>query len=282
MEPVRRAALPQLTDRLSLGQRGLRVSPVCLGLVASPEIVVAAFEAGINFFFVSADMHWPVYEPLRKGLAALLTQGKVPREQVVVAGVSYLQQPEFCSAPFAELLSAMPELGRLDVLIAGGAYESDVSQRFPVFRGHRVREFVGAHAIGASFHDRRAALNAINDSAVDIAFVRYNANHPGAEHDLFPHLAAPRSTLVFNFTSTQGFVPPDRVTRAIGGDDVWCPTITDHYRLALSHSAVDGILCALGRVDDVAELHDALQRGVLSSAECEHLISLADFCVSAS
>src|SRR5436190_890300 len=63
----RRAALPRMTDRLDLGSKGLRVSPFCLGRVKSPDTVLAAFDAGINFFFVTADMHWPGYENLREG-----------------------------------------------------------------------------------------------------------------------------------------------------------------------------------------------------------------------
>ncbi len=44
-----------MADRLALGERGVRVSPFCLGLVRSPEKVGAAFDAGLNFFFVTAD-----------------------------------------------------------------------------------------------------------------------------------------------------------------------------------------------------------------------------------
>ena len=52
-----------------------------------------------NFFFLSADMHWSLYEPLRRGLAALLARGGGIRDDIVVAGVSYVGQPEFCVAP---------------------------------------------------------------------------------------------------------------------------------------------------------------------------------------
>ena len=74
----------RLTDRLVLGE-GLEVSPVCLGMVDDPKTVAAAYEAGINFFFVTADMHWPLYSPLREGLKRLLKQKRV-RERIVVCG----------------------------------------------------------------------------------------------------------------------------------------------------------------------------------------------------
>src|SRR5262249_5979393 len=102
-----RTALPRLTDRLPLGSAGLRVSPVCLGIVGEPATVPAAFDAGVNFFFVTADMHWPLYESARRGLADLLARVRGVREQVVVAGVCYPTQPEFCSMPFQELVAAV-------------------------------------------------------------------------------------------------------------------------------------------------------------------------------
>ena len=35
----------------------------------------AAFDAAINCFFVSTDMHWPFYEQPRRGLKLLLARG---------------------------------------------------------------------------------------------------------------------------------------------------------------------------------------------------------------
>ncbi|SRR6266550_8217075 len=68
----RRLALPKANDRLPLGKTGLTVSPFCFGRTASADTVVAAYEAGINFFFVTADLHWPFYDGIRRGLAKLL------------------------------------------------------------------------------------------------------------------------------------------------------------------------------------------------------------------
>src|SRR6266540_1673365 len=71
-----RLTLPKLTDRLTLGEDGLRVSPFCLGLVGSDDTACAAFDSGINFFFLSADLHWPLYESARLGLEKLLARGR--------------------------------------------------------------------------------------------------------------------------------------------------------------------------------------------------------------
>src|SRR5438105_15757078 len=34
---------------------------------ARPDTVLRAFDRGMNFFFVTADMHWPYYEGMRQG-----------------------------------------------------------------------------------------------------------------------------------------------------------------------------------------------------------------------
>ena len=77
----------------------MRVSPICVGAVDDPRTVEAAFEAGINFFFVTTDMHWPVYEATRRGLRALFRARPGVRDAVVGAGVCYPTQAVFNAMP---------------------------------------------------------------------------------------------------------------------------------------------------------------------------------------
>jgi hypothetical protein len=205
--PARRNALPQLRDRLVLGQTGLAVSPICLGMVEDPAAIEVAFDAGINFFFLSGDLHWPAYDASRRGLAALLRRGLGMRDQIVVAVASYFTQREFTRGPFLELLDAMPRLQRIDVIVIGGTYRDDFAVRRTIYRNFLHRSEFGARGLGASFHDRDAAVTAINDEAVDVAFVRYNPAHPAAGTDLFPRLR-PSSTRIFNFKNTVGYLAP--------------------------------------------------------------------------
>ena len=271
--PQTRATLPKLTDRLPLGD-GLEVSPICLGMVDSPEVVTAAYDAGINFFFVTADMHWPLYEPVRRGLAKLLERRGV-RDRIVVCATAYVTQPDFCEMPFEELLGAVPGLERLDVLCAGGVYAADYSGRLPVYRRHRDTGFVGCRAIASSFHERQVARLAIEHELVDLAFVRFNAGHPGAMQDLFPALPARRRTRVFNFKTVDGWVAPSRLD-ALGLDaDSWRPHPTDHYRFAFSQPDLDGALIALGRPQHVRDLADALAAGPLDESAQRYLMTLA-------
>ena len=272
---ARRATLPRPTDRLPLGRSGLTVSPFCLGQVRDPATVLAAFDAGINFFFVTADMHWPLYEPLRRGLVQLLKRRRGIRDRIVVAAAAYATQPEFCWWPFREVLGAVPGLGRVDVTVAGGAYGYELHRRLPVYREHVRQEHVGARAIGVSFHDRKAARDAVKASTVDIAFVRYNASHPGARKEIYPHISVRHKTLLYGFTSTDGFVAPRRVRELGLANDFWRPAITDGYRFALTPPQVNGVLCSLSTPREVEALGRALEHGPLDAEEEQYLVDLA-------
>jgi hypothetical protein len=271
-----RRSLPCPADRLPLGTGGLQVSPFCLGIVGAPATVTAAFDAGVNFFFVSADMHWPLYEATRQGLAELLARGRGVRDQVVVAGVCYPTQPEFCTMPFEELIAAVPGLGRLDVLLAGGAYGGEFGRRQPVYAEHRRRGSFGNRATGATFHDRQAAREALNETALDISFIRYNPGHAGARRDVFPHLPQAPRPLLYGFKSTSGYVSPARMASlGLPGPDYWHPAITDHYRFALTPRQMDGLLIALRTPAEVAALAAAMEQGLLTEEEEAYLMDVA-------
>jgi hypothetical protein len=273
---ARRTELPRPADRLPLGGDGLEVSPFCLGMVGDPAVIPAAFDAGINFFFVSADMHWPLYEQTRRGLADLLARGGGVREQVVVAAVCYPTQPEFCSMPFVELVEAVPGLKTLDVLLAGGAYGWEFDRRMPAYADHRANRFLGNRAVGATFHDRVAAREAILDRQVDVAYVRYNPGHAGARDDVYGQLPDRPRPPLFGFKSTYGYVPPARMAElGLSAPQYWHPAVTDHYRFALTPPEMDGLLIALRAPAEVAELADALNRGGLSEEEEDYLTAVA-------
>jgi hypothetical protein len=272
--------MPRLTDRLPLGAGGLQVSPICIGIVADERVIPAAFEAGINFFFISADMHWPLYEATRRGVRELLATNPAARGELVLGVVAYVTQPEFCFYPFQEVLDELGNAERIDLTIAGGCYGYEIERRLPIYEQHRATGHVGCRAIGATFHDRKAALATVNANTVDIAYVRSNVLHAGAHADLFPHVTprgAGRSTLLYNFKSTDGCVFDDAEFAALGlGEDYWRPHPTDYYRFAFSAPALDGILCALPAPSAVRELDDALAKGPLDDNDREYLIDLAD------
>jgi hypothetical protein len=275
MPGLPRTTLPKLTDRLALSNTDMRVSPFCLGMVTEEDTVCAAFDAGINFFFLTGDLHWPYYERSRRGLEKLFARGSNIRDQVVVAVASYVTQPDFCGVVLHEVVAAVAGLEFVDVAIAGGAYSWEFLRRLRVYLDIRNQNLEGVKAIGATFHDRRAALVAVNDSLVDIAFSRYNPSHPGAKTDLFPHLTQSPSTLFYNFNSTLGAVSPDRYAALGLNDDYWQPSVTDYYRFALTKPELDGVLCSPKSPQEVDALVRALEQGPLDEDEEEYLVDLA-------
>lgn len=270
-----RTALPQFRDRRELGEARLNVSPFCLGAVSSEDTISAAFDHGINFFFLTADMHWPVYEKTRRGLAKLLSRTGHIRDEIIVAVASYVTQSEFCRTQFAEVISSINGLQRIDIAVIGGAYGSELCNRVSIYQDHRRRRYCGIHAIGASFHDRGAALLATNHRLVDISFVRYNPAHPGAREDLLPALVGHRSTLLYNFNSTYGFLSEVRLEELMLPRGYWRPRITDYYRFALTRPEFDGQLCAPGTPEELDAMDRALQEGPLDPEQENYLINLA-------
>lgn len=267
--PPKRARLPQPTDRYSLGSSGLRVSPICLGMTR-PETVRAAFDAGINFFFLSNDLHFLHYLPTMLGLRDLLASG-VKRDDIVVAGVSYLCEPMFQHLQFDELLEVAPNLERVDILLAGASHEDNFSARYKTLEGARKSKKWGCTAIGASFHDRLTARMAIRSELLDISYIRYNAAHPGSEEDLFPFLPLERQGLLYNFSSTSGFVREPDFRKLQLGDEYPMPPIQDAYRFALSRPELDGLLVATQTPSEIADLVKALQRGPLPASRIQYM-----------
>jgi hypothetical protein len=271
MEVMRGEILPKATDRLPLGTSSLAVSPICLGISGSPETVVAAYEAGINFFFLSADLHWPKYEGLRRGLEQLFSRRPSTRDHVVVGVVSYLEEPLFHYLQFNEVIDAVPGLERVDLLIAGGVSNPESLQgRLGSLRKAREAGHVGSRAIGASFHHRGCALLSLNQNGLDMHYVRFNAVHRRAIDDFFPYVRPDRAGLLYGFKSTFPFTTEPRADCA-----PWQPKITDYYRFALTHRHLDGLLCRLSCPREVEDLVASLEEGPLTPDELAHIIRLS-------
>jgi hypothetical protein len=250
-----REHLPRLADRIPLGD-GLMVSPVCLGRIPDEDLpgsvntACAAFDAGVNFFFLSCDLHWRFYALGRRALAKLLRRRGI-RDQIVVAAVSYTRGLE--ETAIGDLYAELPQLGRIDVLV-GGAYQAVDAPRIGGLAEAAAR--AGARAVGATFHDRAAARAAITRGRVDLAYIRYNPQHPGARQDVFPARRA-RGTRLFAFKTSWG-----------AGADV-----PEHYRFALSRPELDGILVKLRTPKEVDALATVLTRPPMTDAEQRRLIS---------
>jgi aryl-alcohol dehydrogenase-like predicted oxidoreductase len=276
MAPAVRQTLPKATDRIALGKSGLRVSPICLGMTMSPETVIAAYESGVNFFFVTGDLHWPLYDGIRKGLAKLLEGSPSRRDEIVVGVVSYLDNPLFAALQFHEVIAEVPGLERVDLLIAG-AVSSDQSfyPRVEAMARARAAGQNGARAIGATFHQRSLAVVSEQYDMLDIRFIRYNSAHPGARRDLFPYFRPARTSPVFNFKSTMSQVTPQMFEALNLPKTYGIPEVCDYYRFVLTRPEIDGVLCSPMQPEEARQLARALEKGPLSREEEEYMIWLS-------
>jgi len=263
-----RSTLPGLKDRLTLGANALSVSPFCQGMLDDdPAFVLSAYDAGINFFFVSCDLHWPYYDTMRRGLAQLFARGRGIRDRVVVAAVTYIVDPETSIQARKELLDAVPGLDRLDVLVAGMVRETEIGLRLHALERALAEAQYGARAIGATFHERAAAAYALRNDLLDVVWARYNPAHPGAAREIFPHRPARARAKTFAFKTTDGRVPDARWSELGLTENHWQPSFADHYRFALSAKNVDGLLVGLGEAQHLRDLRASLRDGPVAAGD---------------
>ncbi len=128
----------------------------------------------------------------------------------------------------------------------------------------KLKEEGKVRSIGVSIHDRPRAGRLAEDSPLDLFMIRYNAAHPGAEKDIFPHLEK-RKPSVIAYTATAWrklLKPPKGWTGATmtGGD---C------YRFCLSNPNVDVVLTGSASGAELDENLRALEKGRLSDEEAK-------------
>jgi predicted aldo/keto reductase-like oxidoreductase len=276
----------------TLGRTGLRVSPLGIGGGIQSRDLLYAFERGINYFFYSSDLHHHFYRSSAQALRQLCGTGSRVREQVVLATVSYVNDPEKLPAV---LMDQFGELGvdYVDVFHWGwvterhdcemlfeaaselkrdGAASQAARRRLDMLeRAAQVNENLARRGlvrfVGASFHDRALARQWMEH--LDVLMIRYNLSHPGAELDVFPVLSGDEKSdpgvVVFNAAHDgMGFFyrPPEGYP-----EGMYVPWPPDCYRWALSHPAVDLVLAGLSSRKEIDQALAAMEQGPMNEAE---------------
>ncbi|MEW5850242.1 MAG: aldo/keto reductase [Myxococcota bacterium] len=126
----------------------------------------------------------------------------------------------------------------------------------------KLREEGKVRALGVSIHDRARAGRLAEDSPLDMLMIRYNAAHPGAERDIFPHLSR-RHPAVVAYTATAW----RRLLRAPRGWSGRTPEAADCYRFCLTNSHVDVVLMGPSSGAQLRDNLRALEKGPLSDEE---------------
>lgn len=135
----------------------------------------------------------------------------------------------------------------------------------------KLKEEGKIRALGTSIHDRKRAGELASESPIDLFMLRYNAAHPGAERDVFPHLEK-RKPAVVAYTATAW----RKLFKTPRGWDGPAMTAGDCYRFCLSSPHVDLALTGPANTEQLRESLAALDRGPLSADEESYIRSFGE------
>lgn len=228
-----------------------------LGLAANYGIeeagIRSAFERGINYVYLTP--RGKMTGPLKAAIAR-------DRDNLVLAGGPTLGYFGGSVRRGAERLLRKLGVEYLDVLqlmwLGVGSALTDAT----LTELRHLKESGKARALAVSIHDRERAGKLAEDSPLDLLMIRYNAAHPGAERDIFPHLAK-RNPNIVAYTAT-------RWRKLLKRPDGWTgnvPTAGDCYRFCLTSPHVDVVLTGPATGAQLDENLAAIERGPLSIEE---------------
>ena len=236
-----------------LGRTGREVSR--LGVSASygvpGDAVERAFEQGVNY------LYWGSMR--RDSFGAALRRLASRREQFVLVIQSYTRAASLMGWSLERALRAL-RFDYTDVLLLG-MWNRPVAPRI-LDAAQRLKARGLVRYLAVSTHTRALvpAIAAARD--FDIVHFRYNAAHPGAETDIFPHLAdAGRPGLVAFTATSWGQLLGKGTLQGIAGSRSLpkgerVPTAADCYRYVLTRPEVD--VCMTGP-KDAAQMEHALE-----------------------
>ena len=128
-------------------------------------------------------------------------------------------------------------------------------------------------SIGTSIHDRKRAGRLALNSEIDLLMIRYNAKHPGAEQDIFPHLSK-RNPAVVSYTALawgQLIRPLKKIVMPSwpGKESFNAPPLSAElcYRFVLTNPNVHVVLTGPQNREQLSKNMDAIRQGPLELDE---------------
>lgn len=249
-------------DLTPLGKRVLRLG-VAGNYGMTEQDYHHAASRGVNFWMWSPRM--------KAGTAALRDILKQDREKHVVAmmGMAMLSGGVRRDVEKALKLLDMEYLDifQLSWLGRTSFFTSGIQESLK-----KVKQEGLVRTVGTSIHDRKRAGELAKDSVLDEFMIRYNAAHPGAEQDIFPHLHH-RNPMLVSYTATswrQLLKPLKGIDMPPWPGDSPAPsplTAPLCYRFVLSSPHVDVALTGPADTAQLDENLDALDQGPLTPQE---------------
>jgi aryl-alcohol dehydrogenase-like predicted oxidoreductase len=193
------------------------------------------------------------------------------RERFVLVIQSYTRVASLLSWSLERALRAL-NFEYTDVLLLG-LWNKQVPPRI-LDAARRLKERGLARYLAVSTHKRTLVPRIVAGRNFDVVHFRYNAAHPGAEKDIFPHLLGADRPGMVSFTATswgrllgkaplQGLLPGTH--RLPKSERV--PTAVDCYRYVLTRPEVDVCLTGPANAAQMKEALEALRLGPMSQDE---------------
>ena len=255
-------------ETVTLGRTGLRVGR--LGLAAGYGVPAAsverAFERGVNYLY---------WGSLRRAAFAEAIRNLAPqRDRMVVVVQSFSRVAALVGWSLEHSLRKL-RLDHVDILLFG-LWNKPLPPRI-LEAGLKLQQRGLTRFLALSTHHRplaaQLAQGGAGKTAFDVLHIRYNAEHRGAEHDVFPLLPANDRPGIVSFTATSwGRLLNPKHTPP--GDPV--PTAADCYRFVLSNPAVDVCLTGPSTAEHAAQALEALDRGPMSAQEIAWMHRIGD------
>jgi aryl-alcohol dehydrogenase-like predicted oxidoreductase len=248
-----------------LGRTGREVGR--LGISASygvpGDAVERALERGVNYIYWGSRR--------TDSFGAALKRLRPQRDRFVLVIQSYTRAAGLMAWSLERALKALG-FDHTDVLLLG-MWNKPVPPRI-LDAARRLKERGLTRHLAVSTHTRARVPQIAAGTDFDVVHFRYNAAHPGAEKDIFPHLPAANRPGLVSFTATswgqllgksslQGFVtgahPLPQNERA--------PTAADCYRYVLSRPEVDVCLTGPANAAQMEQALEALRQGPMTRDE---------------
>jgi predicted aldo/keto reductase-like oxidoreductase len=255
----------QPLERRVLGRTGREVSR--LGVAASYGVpgaaVESAFERGVNYLYWGSQR--------TDAFCSALRNLRAHRERILLAVQSYTRMAGLMAGSLERALRRV-NYDYADVLLLG-MWNKPVAPRI-LDAARRLRERGLVRFLAVSTHTRTLVPGIAAEHDFDIVHFRYNAAHPGAETDIFPHLPRDGRPGMVSFTATSwGQLLGKRSLAAMfnGGSRLpkgeRAPTATDCYRFVLTRPEVDVCLTGPADASQMEQALEALRLGPMNEEE---------------
>jgi len=251
--------------RARLGRTGREVGRlgVAAGYGVPGTALEWAYERGVNYIYWGSRR--------TDSFGAALKRLRPQRERFVLVIQSYTRLARLLGWSLERALRSLG-FDYTDVLLLG-MWNKPVPGRI-LDAARKLQERGLVRFLGISTHKRTLAPLIAAGHDFDVVHFRYNAAHPGAEKDIFPHLSGEALPGMVVFTATswaqllgkgplQGILPsthrPPKSERV--------PTAADCYRYVLTRPEVDVCLTGPSNAVQLQEAVNALEMGPMNEDE---------------